>query len=178
MCNPAVALAFTAASGVVQGVADYQQTKAASAQASYAAQVAANNARTAEALAKDAEARGGEEERRARLQTQKQIGDTNAAVAAQGVQIGSAGIGTDLVGDTAFIGEKRAHDIRMQTAREAFGYRNESYNFLTESQLDKAKSKAYKKSAPILFAADLLGSTSTVLGQAYDFYGNPHKKKQ
>jgi hypothetical protein len=90
-------------------------------------QIAEVNAKTTDFQAKDAVYRGEIEEDNLRLQVRKLIGAQRASYAGQGVDVneGSADIAQQ---DTAYLGELDALTIRNNAAREAYGYRTESFN--------------------------------------------------
>ena len=175
MCEPvtiaAITIGLTAAAGGASAYGSYQQSQAQEDQAEYAAQVAANNAASAEGLAKDATARGAEEERLHRLQLQKFSGDQRAGFAAKGLELDTFGT-ADALADTAALGEADAYAIRRDAAREAFGFRSQGMNFQAQSQLNQMRAKNTRKTRPWLVGADLLGTGANVFGGVSGGFSN------
>lgn len=83
------------------------------------------NSRVAELLSADALARGFDEESRFRTQVRTLIGSQRAAFAGQNVDVGS-GSAADVQADAAYLGELDAQTIRLNAAREAWGYQVEA----------------------------------------------------
>lgn len=130
MCAPALPLILTLASTAVAGYSQYQSN-------SYAAAVAGRNAQQAEYMAQDATARGEQQADSERRKVGYKIGAQRVGIAASGVDVG-AGMGLDIIGDTALLGEMDVQIIRQNANREAEGYRNQAANFKHEQRASKS----------------------------------------
>ncbi len=89
------------------------------------AQIADYNARMAEARARDAIYRGRENEQRFRVDLRGFIGAQRASYAGQGVDV-AQGSALEVQADTAYQGELDALTLRVNAAREAWGFRVEA----------------------------------------------------
>jgi hypothetical protein len=85
------------------------------------------NARMLEAMARDSIRRGVDDENRFRVDLRGLIGAQRTSYAAQGVEVNS-GTALDVQADTAYQGELDALQIRVNAAREAWGFRVEAEN--------------------------------------------------
>jgi hypothetical protein len=115
-----------------------------------------NNARLAEDQAKAANAMGDREQEQAAWRTRAQIGQQRAAIAAGGID---AGIGTpaEILGETAMFGEVDQQTIRMNAARNAWGFNAQAQNDRNQAGLARWGGKA-KAQGTILAG---LGSAAT-----------------
>lgn len=129
MCAPAIPLALTIASTAISAYSQY-------ASASYGAAVANRNAAQAEILAKDATARGEQKADAERRRVGYKIGAQRVGIAASNVDVGS-GMGLNIIGDTAALGEMDVAIIRQNADREAKGYLNQADNFKMEARAQK-----------------------------------------
>lgn len=91
------------------------------------------NERIAEMQAKDALARGQEAEALSRQKGKKVRGSQKAALAAQGIRV-DYGSAQDIQQETEDISELDALNIRLNAAREAFGYQSQARGFAAEGQ--------------------------------------------
>jgi hypothetical protein len=132
-----VGSAVAAGGTIMSGVAQSQQAK--------------HNAKVGELQARDAEQRGQTAEDQHRRRVRQFAGAQKAQLAAQGVDVGS-GSASDLIGDTAALGELDALTIRNNTAREAWGYR--------------AQAAGARHQAGAAMASGLIGGAGTLLGGA------------
>lgn len=115
-----IGIGFMAAGGYMQ----YKGQRQAGAMAEQAGQF---NAAVGEIKAKDAEQRGVQDEFFHRLRTRKLIGEQRVAFAASGVDITDPdSTAVNVVADTAKMSEIDALTIRMNAAREAWGYRTQA----------------------------------------------------
>lgn len=146
MCAPMIPLALTLASTAVSAYSTYSSN-------SYAAAVANRNAQQAEIMAKDAIARGEQKADQERRKVAYKIGGQRVGLAASGIDVGS-GMGIDIIGDTALLGELDVQITRQNADREAAGYRNQAVNF-------KHEARASKRAA-------IWNTAGTVLGGAAD----------
>ncbi|RSY83113.1 hypothetical protein DAH66_12655 [Sphingomonas koreensis] len=119
MCLPAAPLAIAAAalSAVGTGVS----TIASMQQQTYQARVADRNARMESEAARDALERGRIEDQRYQRQLSQQMGAQNAALAANGIDVGY-GNAAALRGDLARTGAEDSQTIRENAVREARGF--------------------------------------------------------
>lgn len=138
MCEPttilfAVGLVLTAAGGV-------QQAKSAKAAANYEAEVAENNAKTAQAQATHAQQLGNIEEERQRQRVRIMLGKQRTSFAANNVE-STSGTALDMLSETAQMGEEDALAIRANAARSAWGYQVDAGNSVARSRLSRATGK-------------------------------------
>lgn len=123
-----------------------------------------NQARYQQQVAKqradDARVRAQIEEDTHRRKVQSFLGTQNAQLAASGVDLGS-GSASDLVADTAMVGEIDALTIRQNAEREAFLYES-------EGKLRSMQSRAKGKAARNEGYGSLLGGVGEVAGKWYD----------
>lgn len=129
MCAPAIPLVLSIASTAIGAYSQYQSN-------SYAAAVANRNAAQAEIFAKDARARGEQKADSERRKVAYKIGAQRVGIAASNVDVGS-GMGLNIVGDTALLGEMDVQTIRQNADREALGYENQAANFRMEASASK-----------------------------------------
>lgn len=101
-------------------------------------QIAEKNAQVTDFQSSDAVYRGEIEEDNLRLEVRRIIGAQRAAYAGQNVDVneGSASVAQE---DTAYLGELDALTIRNNAAREAFGYKVESFNQRSQGTLDRMR---------------------------------------
>jgi hypothetical protein len=153
------------------------------------ARVAEFNARMLDAQARDAIYRGRETEDRFREETRSFIGAQRASYAAQGVLL-SDGSALDVQKDTAYQGELDAITIRVNAARESWGFRIESEDSYMQAENIRKQGRMSAKSTREVGRIDALstrmggkqagdagraGAVSTVVGGAgnllYQRYG-------
>jgi hypothetical protein len=130
MCAPAIPLILSIASTAVGAYSQYKSS-------SYTAAVASRNAEQAKIFAKDALARGEQKADSERRRVNYKIGAQRVGIAASNVDVGS-GMGLDIIGDTAILGEMDVQTIRQNADREAKGYENQAANFQMESAAAKS----------------------------------------
>jgi hypothetical protein len=151
------------ASTAFQAFGTIQEGRAAKSAANYNAQVAERNAQYADYQAKDATARGAEDERRQRVKTQQMIGTQRAQMAANGMDL-SDGDGLNIQTQTAQQGTVDALIIRQNAEREAFGYKTNSYNFRAEAGMQRAAGKNAVRSSYISALGTTLSGGSKAAG--------------
>lgn len=153
MCSPTALFVtsalFTVGAGVVQA-------QAADRAGRYNQRVAENNAVLSEQKARDATIRGERAADEQRLKTRMLIGQQRASLAANGVTLDS-GTSLDILGDTAMMGAVDEETVRLNAAREAWGYRAEASNYRAQGALDRYNGKAQK-------FGTLLGTAANVAG--------------
>jgi len=156
-------LGLNLASAATSAMGQYRQAGAITEQGQYAAQAALQNATLAKAQATDATTRGAYAESLQRQGTRQLIGSQRAALAAQGVDIGS-GTALDVQSSTAYLGELDALMVRNNAAREAWGYQVEAGGYTQQAQMAKAQAENT--------AAGMRGQAfNTLLTGALDTYG-------
>ena len=153
------------AASLFQGLsANKQEIDATRAEGDYATRVAARNAEQADRQAADAAVRGDLAANRYAAGTRALVGSQRAALAAQGVDLGS-GTPLALQEDTARMGAIDAMTIRNNARREALGFTQEAANYRTQGELaqratdntvDALKNKRY---------TTLLTGASSLTGQ-------------
>lgn len=156
-------------STVMSGVGAVQQGQAASASASYNAKVSDMNARLADRAARDAVERGKVEEQKQRQKTAQIIGQQQAGMAANGLDLGF-GSPLDLLIDTATMGEIDALTIRSNTFREERDIRQQGANYRGQASMQRAQADSAS-------TGGFLNAVGTVLGGGASAYGNYKKTK-
>ena len=167
MCD--LSLALTLGSTLLGAVGSIQQGQAAASAAKYNNQVAQMNATISERRAKDAIERGATEEQKKRQQVQQILGQQQAAMAANGVDL-TFGSPLDTMVDTAVLGELDALTIRTNAYREEYDYRVQAANQRAGGQLALMEGKAAK-------TAGYLDAFGTVLGGAGKAYSGYSKSR-
>lgn len=169
MCEPLTILATTAivTSAIGVGVSAYGQYKegqAANKAAEYNAQVMERNAQVAGMQQQNALERGDVAEKQHRLRVSRLIGEQRAGFGASGVVV-DTGSPLDVVMDTAEQGELDALTIRHNAAMEAWGYRNQQDEFISNASMTRAT----KRSPGFAAATTLLTGAGQVAGQAASY---------
>lgn len=167
MCD--LTLALTLGSTLLGAAGSIQQGQAAAKAAKYNAQVAEMNATISERRAKDAIQRGATEEQKKRQQVQQVLGQQQAAMAANGVDL-TFGSPLDTIVDTAVLGELDALTIRTNAYREEYDYRVQAANQRAGGQLELMKGRAAK-------TAGYLDGFGTILGGAGKAYSGYSKSR-
>ena len=152
----AFAAIFSVVSAGIGLAAARSRGKAAEAQASYQAKVAANNTILAEHKAEDTRAIGRIEADRHRRLTRQRIGVQRAVLAASGQTV-DQGTALSLTADTAAVGELDALTIISNSERKAYGYETQAYNFESEEKLNRYRAKTARTQS----ALDTVGSIAT-----------------
>ena len=126
-------------------------------QTAYQTAQARNAATVSEYNAQDAERRGAVAEERQRRKTSLLLGTQQARFAAQG---------SDLLGDTAAIGEEEALATRYQAARQAWNYRIQAANQASQADFfaNSAVMLLRNYDPGLGIAKSLLGGTTDLLG--------------
>jgi hypothetical protein len=132
----------------------------------YEAAVARNNQTIANYQADLAFENGAIAEQNQRLRTASIGGDQRAALAANGVDLGT-GSATEVLATTKFMGERDALTIRDNAARQAWAYKNQAAGFGAEAAADSAASSAINPD--LAFASSLIGGAAKVAGSWYKY---------
>lgn len=165
LATSALSAGVGAIGAIQQGQAAAAAARQQSAAAAYQAQVARNQQQVLEWQARDAEARGSEEERQRRVKTRLQIGAQRAAMASQGVDLGE-GSPLDIVGDTAAVGEQDALSIRSNARREAWDFRLRGTNAGADAAMGDFSSRALARRAASYESASWLGVGANLISGA------------
>ena len=147
MCNPAAAM--MAVTAVTTAYGQQQQGR-------FQSRVAKNNAMTQERLAEDALDRGQRAEEAHRLKVAQMKSAQKAKMSASGLDI-TTGAPSELISDTAMMGELDALTIRDNAEREAFGHGFAATNSLNQGALDRATANN-RATGTIMTAATEVGS--------------------
>lgn len=117
------------------------------------------NASYEEQLAKDTEALGVDEQNRFKQGIRMLIGSQRAAFAGQGVDV-NQGSPVDVQADAAYLGQQDLERMRINTAREAWGHRQQAQNYRMGGQnaLNASRWGA---------ASTAVGTASSLLQQRY-----------
>lgn len=161
MCD--LMMALTIGSTIMGGIGQIQQANAASASARYNAQVAEMNAEIAEKRAKSTIEAGKNEEQMKRQEVARILGQQQAGMAANGVDL-TFGSPLDTIVDTAVLGELDALTIRTNTYREAYNARVDAANYRAQRHLYEGQAKSAQ-------TGGYIGAMGTVLGGAGKAYG-------
>lgn len=145
----AALLALTAANTISSAVSQKRQ-------GDFAARAADTNAGLADQQASDAIARGEQDVARSRLGTRQLIGSQRAAIAGNGVDVGS-GTSVDLQSDAAGMGALDALTLRNNAAREAFGYKVDAMNSRNDATMTRDATSSAVRSTLLTGAANMYG---------------------
>lgn len=150
---------MTALSVGMTALGQISESKAASNAAKANAQIAENNRILSERQSKDAIERGRAEETDFRRQLAGMKGTQRAAFGASGVSL-SSGSPTDILTDTAVLGELDALTIRQNAQREAYGYNVQASNFQTEANVNRTAARNARSALPLQLATTVVGGAS------------------
>lgn len=149
------------------------------------AEIAEYNSRIAEAQAKDAIYRGRETEQRFRVDIRGLIGAQRAGYAGQNVDI-SGGSALEVQMDTAYQAELDALTLRVNAAREAWGFRVEAENERMQARairklgaleadsrrkVGRSEALSVRMGGQYAKTAANYGAASTIIGNAANLYG-------
>jgi hypothetical protein len=161
VCEPTtIALATSAVLAAGSAYVQYDTNKQAG---KVQEAIAENNARLAADDAANALAMGDRESEQQAWRTRAILGQQRAAIAAQGIDA-SMGTPLELLGETAMFGEVDQQTIRLNAARNAWGFRAESTNIRNQAALDRYTTKQRG-------TATILSGLSSMAGSAYSMYG-------
>jgi hypothetical protein len=153
----------TAAGAVIQAGGAYSSAKSKKSAFNAQAQIDTNNAQVAEWQAQQAELAGADAEQSSRLRTSQVTGEQRAALAANGVDLGT-GSATDVLAGTQVIGNHDALTIRDNASRQAWGYRTQGVNFLNDAAMSHSAADSIN---PALSAVGSLLSSAGAVDKAW-----------
>jgi len=160
----AAAPALQLAGAGLGAVSAYNNSRSAKSAYNAQAQVARNNAIIAGWQADDALARGDRQAAEVRSKTRQIKGRQRAAMAANGVDLGT-GSALEILTDTDYFGEIDANTTRDNAAKEAWAIRNQARGFEYDAGMAKARAGA---ESPLLAAGtSLLTSAGRVSDRWY-----------
>ena len=130
MCEPTTLMAVaTLATGAFTAYTQNQQGKANQ-------QIAENNATLARADADATNAAATREQEQQSWRTRAMMGQQRAAIAANNLDP-TLGTPADILGETALLGEIDQQTIRMNAARQAWGYEQQAKQYQAQGKLDR-----------------------------------------
>lgn len=161
MCEPMTI--GLAASAIISLYAANEGAKAQVKAGNANAEIAENNARLARDEATQAQAMGDRESQAQTWRTRALIGQQRAAIAAQGIdsQIGTP---AEIMGETAMFGEIDQQTIRMNTARQAWGFNSQATNFRNEGNQARWGGKTAARGTILSGLASAASSGSAAYG--------------
>ena len=165
---PAAALAVSAVSAGVGAYGAIAQGEAAKANASYQAQVAANNATIASANANAAIQTGNTQLQAAQEQAAQHQGMIRAVMGAGGVDLNSGSALRNQVG-VAEVDQLNEATITSNAARTAWNYRNQGADYSSESQLETQQA-SNAATAGFMSGFSTLLSGAGSFGKSYSNY--------
>jgi hypothetical protein len=136
-------LGIMAASSLASGISEGE---AARAQGDFAAAQGEANAKMAELQASEVEKKGQKDASIFRRKGRGQIGAQKAALAAQGIDIGS-GTAAEQIEESGQFLEEDASRIRMNAIKEAYGIKTEAINIRAQGKFDQIAGKARQRSS-------------------------------
>lgn len=155
------------AAGTVMGAFGAQNSaNSQKATLGYEAAVARNNQTIANYQSDLAVQNGAIAEQNQRLKTASIAGDQRAALAANGVDLGT-GSATEVLATTKYMGERDALTIRDNAARQAWAYKNQAAGYGAEAAADLATSDAINPD--MAFASSLISGAGQVAGGWYKY---------
>lgn len=160
------ALGLQAAGVATTAMGAYKTANANKAALNYEAAVAQNNAQIANYQANLAEADGAVQENNIELKEAATLGDQRAALAANGVDLGS-GSPNEILTTTKFMGNRDVLTMRDNYARQAWAYRNQASGYAGEAGFDTATANAINPA--ISAGTSLLSGAGSVAGTWYKY---------
>ena len=149
----------SAIGGALNAVGSYFGAKNTKINARLSAEIGRINARIAELQGRDAILQGQRAEQASRLRTAQTKSSTRAALAANGIDVGSE-VATALNSSTDYVGETDANTIAANAIKSAWGYRMDAANQLAQAAMAEANADTIN---PAMMAmTSLLGSATQV----------------
>lgn len=161
MCAPLAIMAVSMAFSAMQA---RNAAKATQGMANYNAQVAENNAKTAEIHAQDAIKRGDEDAHAIRRNADQLKGSQRASMAVKGLDL-AEGTAADLQDQTDFFSLTDQTTARGNAAKEAWSIRVGANNYSNEAAMQRATAKSI--SPGMAATTSLIGSAGQVAGKWY-----------
>jgi hypothetical protein len=162
----ALALGATIAGTVMNSVGQIRQGRAQKGAAYSEAERAEKNAAYAELQARDATARGREEEGYLRQNVRQVIGQQRAGFAGQGVVVDQDTAGA-VVADTAREGELDALRVRSNAAREALGFQVQAEDLRDQARIARKAGDNAMTAAKWGVANTIIGGASSLMQQRW-----------
>lgn len=131
------------------------------------------NAHIADLQAKDAIARGQEDENRFRTGVRGMIGAQRAGFAAGNIDVGF-GSAVDVQADAAYRGELDALTIRTNAAREAWGYQVSAADLRRRGEIQRKEGANLAAAGEVAQSASRLDAVGTVLTGAGSIYSSKY----
>lgn len=157
MCEPTTIMAISAAVSVAAaGYSAHQQNEAGKANQ----QISENNARLARDDAAAAQAMGDRESQQQAWRTRAVLGQQRAAIASNGIDA-SIGTPSELLGEVAMFGEAEQQNIRLNAARQAWGFNAQATNYTNQGKQARWSGKS-----------QAAGTVLSGLAQAGSSYGS------
>lgn len=163
-----VALGAGLVGSLISGIGQANSLDAQSANASYQAQVASNNAVIAGRNANMDLQAGVTAETNQGLKTRSQVGSALTSEGASGVNVNTG----SFVGARQGISEIGALDAlttRSNTAKQLYADETQQTNYQAQSTLDTQESQQASAAAPLAFAGSLLSGASSVGGSYFKY---------
>lgn len=164
------ALALGAIGTGVQAYGAMSSAEAASANAAYQSQVAANNAKIAKQNANWTMQAGEQQSTTEGMKTRSEVGAIKSAQAANGIDVNS-GSAVDVRSSSSELGELNALTLKSNASRQAYGYETQSSDYTAQSQLDASQSSQALDAGMFSAAGSLLGGASSFAGNYAKDYG-------
>ena len=168
MCIPlaSAAIGLQTAGVATSTVGSYFSAKAQKSTLTAQAAISDINARITDLTAQSAIQQGQQQQQASRLQTAKVKSSQRAALAANGIDLGSD-TATNILTTTDVMGEIDANTIAANAARTAFGYQTQAMNQRNEAIMSRAASKAIN---PWMQAGStLLTGATSIAETAYQY---------
>lgn len=162
MCDP-VSIGLTVAAAAVQMGGQYVQGQAAVTQAAYDQQVAKTNEALANEQARDTIEKTRIERQRRQREGAQLAGQQQAAMAANGVDLGF-GSALDVQRDTQMITNEDVEQINKSGFQQQRGFLINAANYRMQARAAKAKGKAAKLGTYLGMAGTALSTASQING--------------
>ena len=155
------ALSLSAVSAGIGAIGAISAGQAQAANANYQAQVARNNAGTANQNAEYATQAGQEKAQQVSLQNRARLGAVKTGLAANNVDVNSGSATADQK-TTAESGALSTQQTVDAAALQAYGYRTQATSYTAQAQLDSAQASQAGPASYLSAAGGLLGAAGSV----------------
>jgi hypothetical protein len=145
MCDPQMAVYAQGAGAAASTVGSYYAAKGQQIAAKSQANLDDINARMADNQARDALVQGQQEEQNIKLKTAQVKGSQKAAIAANGIDISDAGVGTtvnNILSSTEVMGQTDANTTRANAVKQAWGYKMQGVNYRNDALMQRTTAKS------------------------------------